>query len=219
MRKSIALLAFLTVLGFAAPRAAVAGPISFTVVGINDPTVTASILMNYDPVLALLSFNITNTSTQYNPALTGFAFNAPTGVTGISNFTSSPAGWSYSFTSNGINTPGQFGFFDAAALTGPNFNGGKPNLGIAIGQTVNFGFTLTGSNLASLNTASFYNVLSSGQNSQPFIARFQRTGPTGNGSEVAIPGTTPVPEPTSLVLTGIALAGLAAKRRRSKRSA
>ncbi len=216
MRKLIAVFGFLTVVGLAAPRQTSAAPLLLTLAGVNDPSLGATALLTYDPLLALLSLDITNTSALYDPRVTSFGFNTPTAVTGISSFLSSPAGWTYSFNLNGINTPGQFGFYDAASLTGPNFNGGKPNLGIAIGNTNRFEFTFSGNNLGSLTEASFLNLSydpagGPQESQQAFIARFQRVGLDGNGSDVAIVA---VPEPATVTLTGLGLLVLAAHRRR-----
>ena len=192
-----------------------------TLQGVNDPSLTANVLLTYDASLGQLSLAVTNTAANYAPRLTGFGFNLPTDVTGISAFTSTPAGWSYSFDRDDINTPGQFGFYDAAGLTGANLNGGSPNLGIPIGSTFVFTFGFSGSNLGSLSESSFVNLLAfdpSGnpdENEQSFIARFQRVGSNGEGSDVAIPTSIHnVPEPTSLLLSGIGFLGLASRLRR-----
>ena len=106
-----------------------AGPMSFSLAGVNDPNLTANVLFAYTPTTGTVDIAIANTSALAagpDPRLTAFAFNVPSGITGISSF-SGPSGWSSSFDSNDINTPGQFGFFDIAGLTGPNFNGGSPN--------------------------------------------------------------------------------------------
>lgn len=189
-------------------------PVEFDLVGVGDPNNTAHVVFAYDPTLAKVSIDITNTSALYDPRLTAFAFNVPEGVTGVSSF-NGPSGWNGAFSLNGIDTPGQFGFFDVAALTGANFNGGFPNEGLARGETFAFDFVLQGSDLDTLDEMSFLSLLSSdpsgppAENVQYFIARWQRTGSDGEGSDVGIPAA-PVPEPATLLLFGVGLTGLGA---------
>ncbi len=198
-KRSMWLVGIGLVAGVAAASPVWADPMSFSLAGVNDPNLTASVLFSYLPATGTVDIGITNTSTLAagpDPRLTSFAFNAPSGVTGISTF-SSPSGWSSTLTSNSINTPGQFGFFDIAALTGPNFNGGSPNAGIPPSSTFNFQFVLTGAGLLGLTESSFLSVPSFDAAGNPdeaeqyFIGRFQRTGLNGEGSDVAIPTGSP----------------------------
>jgi PEP-CTERM motif len=222
MRKLLLACALVLVAGAATPASA--DPLLLTVRGVNDPSLSADILLTYNPQLGQLSLSITNASANHDPRLTGFAFNLPGAITGISSFSSTHSGWSYDYDRNDINTPGQFGFFDAAGLTGSNINGGSSNLGIPIGSTFLFNFRFRGHNLGSLNEQSFTNLLSydpaggPNENEQAFIARFQRVGSSRTGSDVAIPTTVQrVPEPSVLLLSGMGFLGLGAHLRRRLR--
>jgi len=197
--------------------------IPFDLVGVNDPNNTAHVEFMYtadSPTAANISLSIQNTSPLHDPILTGFALNLPNEVTGVTGFIG-PIGWNYELDWNDIDSPGQFGHFDLAGITGPNLKGGDPNDGISIGAAVPFSFGLEGVGLDTLMAQTFLALLSddepgSGTDPQFFIARFQGTGPDGRGSDVAIPtdGTAPVPEPATVFLLGSGLLGLAAFRKK-----
>jgi hypothetical protein len=197
--------------------------IPFDLVGVNDLNNTAHVEFTYtasSATVATISLSIQNTSILYDPILTGFALNLPNEVTAVPSFTG-PSGWSSELDWNDINSPGQFGHFDLAGLTGPNLLGGNTGVGIAIGSPVDFSFGLVGVELDTLTADTFLALLSddergNGTDPQFFIARFQGTGPDGD-SDVAIPsdGGAPVPEPATAFLLGSGLIGLAAFRRRT----
>lgn len=184
---------------------------SFTLQGVNYPSqISADVDFNYsyvgDNSYADGTFNISITNTSsITSSLTAFAWNIPesVGISGASSF-GNPTGWGFVVSNDGINTPGQFGKFDSAGITGPNFNGGNVADGIPQGSTFNFEFGIKGSGL-DLSASDFLNTLSApgpGQsNPQNFIARFQ--GLPDGGSDVAV-----VPEPTTIVLLGFGMVGL-----------
>jgi hypothetical protein len=56
--------------------------------------------------LAPLTLVITNTSASWDPRLTSFAFNTPSGVLSVSSFVSNASGWTYRST---LTTPTRLG--------------------------------------------------------------------------------------------------------------
>lgn len=163
---------------------------------------------------ATLTITVANTTPAVTGgALTAFAFNAPSVVTGLTVGSSS-------FTANhlytNVGTPGPFGTFDYGLSTGSGtWQGGMMARGVAAQATGVFTFNLTGnfvgltgSQLTDLFLSSFS---SGGGNNTPsiFAGRFQGLprSDTQASTEVHHSGT--VPEPSSMLLGGMAIAGIA----------
>ena len=191
----------------------------FNVAGVNNSSNSALIDFNYNAILGVVNIGITNNGTfGSDPRITGFAFNTPGNVTGTSAFSASGtednSDWAPEFGT--ISTPGTSGTFDLAGITGPNFNGGKANSGIAVNNTANFSFTLTGTNLGTLTEISFLSILTPAKDNNPdaaFAVRFQRTGDNGQDSDTAL-GIPAVPVPAAFWLFGTALIGFVGVSRR-----
>jgi hypothetical protein len=175
---------------------------TFHLVGFEDPNLSAEV--NFTYAGGVITVSITNnTSILSSPdaRLTAFAFNLPANV-GVLSFSTLHPGWGSVAQLNAIDTPGLFGFYDVAAITGPNFHGGNPEAGIPPGATFQFSFELQGSGLASIIDEFVFLGEFSYSRPRPveftqyFIARFQRTGLDGEGSDVAIPGE-PTEDPQS----------------------
>lgn len=203
---------------------AMAAPMTFNVGGVEDWNNQAVVKFTYDASMSKVLLDIKNTSPLYDPRITAFAFNVPTNVTGVQSF-SGPTHWSSLFNPNQINTPGQFGFFDVAGVTGNNFVGGNPNFGIPRNSTFHFELVLKGKGLDTLTEQSFLGLLSHDPQGNPvedtqfFALKFQRTGPRGRDSDVGIPylpERPTVPEPATLFLLGSAASVLGLRARRKQ---
>jgi hypothetical protein len=204
-----------------------AAPMLIDLQGSPDTTIAAEVLFTYvatSDYTGRIDLAVDNTSTAYNPILTGLAFNVPgLYLPLVTGFSSTIAGWGYDLDRNDIQSPDGFGRFDLGVISGSNFQGGNPQEGIARGGSAVFSIHLGGFGMSSLTEESFLSLYSSNTaNPQYFGARFQGTGADRRGSDVATPTgppappTSSVPEPTTLMLSGLGLLGAAALRRRQR---
>jgi hypothetical protein len=160
--------------------------------------------------------------------LTAFVFNIPTDAVGVSaSLTSSNLNFSLlGVALNGVNGA-PFGQFDIGASTFNSFEGGgNPVDGMFNSgptKTATFSFALTAtSGLGALTATDFLSTLSdgstgAGEGVQAFVARFRGFDVAEgqpDSDKVPLGGTgAPVPEPGTLMLVGMGVASLVARRR------
>jgi len=175
---------------------------------------TATVVCEFNSQTNTFTFTITNTSNITHPGststITGIGYDLPpTGnasASGLNGFTGSQApslSSTFDFSDGDLgNVPAGFNsvVLDFGFTTGPsgNFNGGSVNDGLLPGESASF--TVTGATFTGFTEQEICNAI---------FVRFQNV-PTesGTASDVGVPGTSSIPEPSSMVLLGTALVGL-----------
>lgn len=198
-----------------------------TVVGVGSGAFsTAMVDCVFNPATNTFTFTITNTSHLTQPGststITAIGFDLPPlgneSASGLNGFTGSQApsmGSSFTFSDDDVgNVPHGFNsaVLDFAFLTGNsgNFAGGFPNDGLAPGESASF--IVSGAAFAGFTEQQICNAI---------FVRFQNVPLAGgsDGSDVGVPGTSEIPEPSTMLLLGTALIGLGGvvRRRRGRR--
>ena len=195
---------------------------TITVTGVDSGGFsTATVVCEFNAQTNTFTFTITNTSAITQPGststITGIGFDLPpTGnasPSGLNGFTGEQAP---SLSSDFDFSDGDLGNvshgFNSAVLdfgftTGPsgNFGGGSVNDGLLPGESASF--TVSGAAFAGFTEAQICNAI---------FVRFQNVPLAGGsgGSDVGTPGTSEIPEPSTMLLLGTALVGLGGVVRR-----
>jgi hypothetical protein len=163
----------------------------------------------------VLDISLKNTSPVAGGGyLTGFAFDNPfNSITGATLTGTNP---SFGLLGGPAFNQGiaaqPLGTFDIGAGLGGSFTGGgQTTAGIPAGVTASFQFAFTGTNLDRLTTSNFVSP-TSGEGA--FAARFRDF--SGGGSD-KVPGKVGIPEPSTVVLLGLGMAGLLVYRKKGTR--
>jgi hypothetical protein len=156
-----------------------------------------------------VSITLNNTSPGGNGgAITAFLFNIDSTDANADATLASSTNANFNNLTNGNGQP--FGSnYDAGASLDNNFQGGggNPNMGIQIGQSATFVFTVSAADAASLTAIDFIN----GPYAYDFIVRFR--GFNGGGSDKVPALVTVIPGPSALCAIALGLV-LVRKRRR-----
>lgn len=178
---------------------------------------TATVNCTFDAQTNTFTFTINNTS-PFDARITSIGFDLPpagnASASGLNGFTGSvdfqPAGVDFDFSDGDLGNVNQFNsaVLDFGFLTGNNFSGGDPNEGLPSG--IDPGdeatFTVSGAAFSGFTEEQICNAI---------FVRFQRVGANGEGSDVGTPSE--IPEPTSMLLLGTGLVGIAGFARKKMR--
>ena len=192
---------------------------TITVTGVDSGGFsTATVVCEFNAQTNTFTFTITNTSAITTPGststITAIGFDLPpTGGPNLNGFTGSQApslSSNFDFSDGDLgNVPHGFNdvVLDFGFTTGPsgNFSGGSVGDGLLPGESASF--TVSGVNFAGLTEAEICNAI---------FVRFQNVplAAGSGGSDVGTPGTSEIPEPSTMLLLGTALVGLGGVVRR-----